>query len=477
MKKIHALFITVASLLLVGTAVWGLAHSYASQPTIPPNVHLSTWNIGSQSMDAFREQLKAKIGQLEQTPFEFSFADTNVEPVKTTLADLGVTYDAEPILRALDKMKEGSLWERIQARYYFPTSWTLQFRWNKDVWAKRLTPDWEEKTFGNPVNAQREITKDDTIRYTPEKTVLRIDRLQLEQFIRTSIPNTWIEGQSIALQVPLQKTAPPVTIASLKAEGIERKIIEFSTSFVQASDGRTHNVNAAAQTIHDMVLKPGEIFDYDKVIAETEKKYGFKEAPVIFNGKLVPGIGGGICQVSSTLYNAVLRTGLEIVERRNHSLPVSYLPIGLDATFSQGYINFRFKNTTGKHLIIRTAAEDDRLIIKFFGTMDKDVSYRMETKTLKVLEPTIKYVKNPNLPIGSHETIQKGKQGYTVESYRIKLVNGKVVERKKMFVDTYRPQPTLIAVNTGGSDQSSSKKDQNPILEDGVNGPVFNDES
>lgn len=477
MKKIHALFIILASLLLVGTALWGWAHSYASQSTIPPNVHLSTWNIGSQSMDTFREQLKDKMKELEQTPFELSFKGTNIEPIQTTLADLGVTYDADPILRALDKMKEGSLWERIQARYNFPTSWTLQFRWNKDVWAKRLTTDWEAQTFGKPVNAKREITKDDSIRYTPEKAVYRIDRVQLEQLIRASIPHTWNDGRTIALEVPMQKTNPPVTVASLQAEGIERKIIEFSTSFVQADDGRTHNVNAAAQTIHDMVLKPGEIFDYDKVIAETEKKYGFKEAPVIFNGKLVPGIGGGICQVSSTLYNAVLRTGLEIVERRNHSLPVSYLPIGLDATFSQGYINFRFKNTTGKHLMIRTAAVNDRLIIKFFGTMDKGVSYRMETKTLKVLEPTIKYVKNPNLPIGSHETIQRGKQGYTVESYRIKLVNGKEVERKKMFVDTYRPQPTLIAVNTGGSDQSSTRKDQSPILEDGVNGPIFNDES
>src|SRR5690606_20121148 len=117
-------------------------------------------------------------------------------------------------------------------------------------------------------------------------------------------------------------------------------------------------------------------------IARAEELYEYREAPVILNGKLVPGIGCGICQVSSTLYNAVLRSGLEIVERRNHSLPVAYLPIGQDATYAGGAINFRFKNTTGKHLIIRTEVKDRELIVKLFGTMPDNVRYDVESVTL-----------------------------------------------------------------------------------------------
>ncbi len=474
LKKIHALFIVVASLLLALSALWGWGHSYASQATIPPQVRLSSWDVGGQSIDAFRQELNERIKQLERTPFIFTFGTSGVDQVKTTLSELGVQYDAGAILTALQQLQEGTLLERIKARWSFPKEWTLRFQWKADVWRERLTPGWETKAFGKPINAVRKITDSDQIQYTPEKTAFRIDRMQMEQLIRAAIPHTWQEGQAIAIDVPLVVSEPPVTVASLKAEGIERKIIEFSTSFLQAEDGRTHNVVSAAKTIDDMMLKPGDEFDYDKVIAETEKKYGFKEAPVIYNGKLVPGIGGGICQVSSTLYNAVLRTGLEIVERRNHSLPVSYLPLGLDATFSQGYINFKFKNTTGKHLLIRTTAENNRLSIKFFGTMDSNVAYKMETKTVKVLEPAIKYVKNADLPIGGHETLQRGKKGYVVESYRIKLVNGKQVERQRIAVDTYRPQPTLIAINTGTSDPlSNTKEEQGPILEDGVNGPNF----
>ncbi|WP_019424750.1 VanW family protein [Paenibacillus sp. OSY-SE] len=474
MKKIHALFIILASLLLAVTALWGWGHSYASQATIPPQVRISSWDVSGQSIEGFRQELSERIQQLERTPFIFTFGSSGVDPVKTTLSELGVQYDAGEILIALQRLQEGSLLDRIKARWKFPKEWTLRFHWKENVWKERLTPGWETKSFGKPVNAVRKIADGDQVQYTPEKTVYRIDRMQMEQLIRAAIPHTWHEGQTIAIEVPLVVSEPPVTMASLKAEGIERKIVEFSTSFVQAEDGRTHNVMSAAKTIDDMVLKPGDVFDYDKVIAETEKKYGFKEAPVIYNGKLVPGIGGGICQVSSTLYNAVLRTGLEIVERRNHSLPVSYLPIGLDATFSQGYINFKFKNTTGKHLLIRTTAENNRLSIKFFGTMDSNVSYKMETKTVKVLEPAIKYVKNADLPVGGHETLQRGKKGYVVESYRIKLMNGKQVERQRIAVDTYRPQPTLVAVNTGTSDPPANpKQEQGPILEDGVNGPDF----
>ncbi|GAC41354.1 VanW family protein [Paenibacillus popilliae] len=474
MKKIHALFIAAASLLLAVTVLWGWAHSYASQDRLPPEVRLSFWEVGGMSFAAFGEELDQRLRQFEATPVEITFGSNGAAPVRTTLSELGVTYNAKPLLAALKPLQEGSLWERITARRSFKKDWEIQFHWKASVWKERFTPGWEAASFGKPVNASREITKDDEVVYTPERQVYRVDRGQLEQLIRAAIPPAWYEGGAIHIEASLVLTDPPVTVAFLKAEGIERKIVEFSTAFAKSEDGRTHNVVSTAKTINDMILKPGDIFDYDKVIAETEKRYGFKEAPVIYNGKLVPGIGGGICQVSSTLYNAVLRSGLEIVERRNHSLPVSYLPLGLDATFSQGYINFKFKNCTGKHLLIRAETENGRFTIKFFGTMDKSISYKIETKTVKVLDPQIKYVKNPNLPAGTEQVLQQGKKGYVVESYRIKVVDGKEVERERIAIDTYQPQPSLVAVNNGGGIiPAKPLPEKEPIVEDGINGPDF----
>ena len=324
-----------------------------------------------------------------------------------------------------------------------------------------------------PANASRDINAQDQVIYTPDKKVYRLDRAQMEQLIRVAIPNEWSDKNELVIDTPLVSKDAAITLEMLKAEGIDRKIIEMVTSIKPGDAGRIHNIVAASDTINDMILKPDEIFDYDQVIAEAERKYGFKEAPVILNGKLVPGIGGGICQVSSTLYNAALRTGLEIVERRNHSLPVAYLPLGLDATFSQGYLNFRFKNTTGKNMIIRTSTDNNRLTIKLFGTMDPAISYKMETKTIKVIQPTVKYVVNTSLPVGSQQVLQEGKQGYQVESYRIKLVDGKEVSREKLATDTYKAQPKLIATNAGQANAESSTDHTTPIVEDGLNGPNF----
>ncbi|MNM80857.1 Vancomycin B-type resistance protein VanW [compost metagenome] len=289
--------------------------------------------------------------------------------------------------------------------------------------------------------------------------------------------------------VPLKTVQPKITVDLLKKEGIRRKIVQFSTSLRTSGVGRVHNVDSAARSIDGTVLAPGEIFDYGEAIEYAEKTFGFQEAPVIFGGRLVPGVGGGICQVSSTLYNAAVRAGLSIVERRNHSLPVSYLPKGQDATFAKGYINFRFKNTSGHHLLIRATVENRQLTVKLFGDIPENVSYSLESRTAEIIPPPNKFVANASLPAGSRQVLVRGKQGYVVETYRIKMVNGRTVDRMLLSKDTYPAQPTVIAVRdtkggaAGGNSNNSnrsgrpegtpSERPPKQLLEDGVNGPNF----
>jgi len=282
-----------------------------------------------------------------------------------------------------------------------------------------------------------------------------------------------LSAEPIRVNVPVSPLLPDVTLDMLKAQGIERVIASYTTSFATSGSGRRHNVASTAAVVHDMLLKPGEVFDYATVIKETEERFGFREAPVILNGKMVPGVGGGICQVSTTLYNAVLRAGLEIVERRNHSLPVSYAPLGQDATFANGYINFKFKNSTGKHLLIRTSAKGGKLTVKLFGTMEPNVSYEIKSVKLKEIEPPKKYVRNAHLPKGTVKLVQKGKSGYVVETYRYKKINGRVVDQERISRDTYKAQPALYASNMGGSgERSRVTEPDDPILEDGVMAPA-----
>ncbi|MBD8498279.1 VanW family protein [Paenibacillus arenosi] len=474
LKKWYAWIVGVSLLIVLSCgALWYWAERYTQSNTIPAHVQLSDWLISGMDISTFEQQLAERVRKLEQRPIVFTFNAAKLPSVRTTLADIGVRYQATALVEQLKQLQQGSLWQRIHKRLYFQEKWSLTFDWKQSIWRKRFTPQWELQAFGAPISATRIITASDTIEYKADIPVYRLDRIQLEQTIRAALPAQWTTTHSIVVEVPLQRYDAPVTLHSLQAEGIERKIMEFSTTFVQEEDGRTHNVKAAAQTINNMILKPGDIFDYDRIIVDTERQHGFKEAPVIFNGKLVPGVGGGICQVSSTLYNAALRSGLHIVERRNHSLPVKYIPIGLDATFSQGYINFKFKNTTGKHLLIRTATEEDRLTIKLFGTMNSNVQYKMETKTIKIMKPDVKYVRNNQLTPGTQELLQPGKNGFQVETYRLKLVDGKEVSRERVSLDTYKPQPSLIAVNNGGTPEREKAEERKPIVEDGLHGPNF----
>lgn len=278
-------------------------------------------------------------------------------------------------------------------------------------------------------------------------------------------------GLKLQIVLPIYEEAPPVTVKSLQAQGVERKIIEFSTPIIDASAGRLHNVKAPAAVIQDMLLKPGEIFDYAKVVEQAEKQFGFQESKVILNGKLVNGVGGGICQVSTTLYNAALLSGLEIVERRNHTLPISYAPIGLDATFSSGWINFRFRNSTGAYLLIRTETTKTKFTVKLFGRMPGDISYEVETRKLKEIPPGVQYVSNPQLKANERVKLVDGKPGYVVETYRITKKNGTVIARDKISRDHYAPQPTIIAVKKASSSQPA--KPDKAKVEDGVKGPVY----
>ncbi|CAH1209479.1 hypothetical protein PAECIP111892_03224 [Paenibacillus auburnensis] len=472
MKKKHAALITVIGLLLAGSLVAGGLHIYGNQQTLPKGTRLAGWDIGGMDISEVRRGIAARLSALEAVPLILK-AEGNTE-MTVTLAQAGTTYEAEAFLRGLKELTDGGLLHRVQARRSFASSWGLGIHLEIKQLQSSLSPAWERESFGVPVDATRRITGDDQIIYTPETTSYEVDWHGLELALRAALPTRlssaeFLTGKSITLEVPLTVQEPAVTLKALKDQGIERKISQFSTSLGLSGPGRTFNVEAAAKAVNGTMLPPGAVFDYGKAIEKAQAEYGFREAPVIVNGKLQPGTGGGICQVSSTLYNAALRSGLEIVERRNHSLPVSYLPKGQDATFSQGYINFRFRNNTGKYLIIKAAVQGRTLTVKLFGTFPRNVYYSVQSQTVEVLQPAAKYVADSSLPRGGTRVLQSGKAGYIVETYITRFVDGKAVEKKKLSRDVYPAQKQVIAINRGGMSNAARPESlRKPLVEDGV---------
>ncbi len=462
MKK-AGLIVLMMLLLLVGAGV-GSAMSYGSDETLPEGFSVGGLDLGGRSPEEALKTIRSRLSGMESIAVSLdpdslgtplggsndagSSASAGIPAL--TLGELGLRVRADDAIRAIERYKDYSWWERAKLRAYGErgAAYGIDASWDPARLEQAAKQSWGDLIREKGADASRTIGEDDVV-YTPERMGREIELSSaLEEIKKLAPPSLAEVDESIRLvRADIVETPPEITVAKLKEDGLERKLVEFSTSFSTSGEGRSHNVTAAALALNDTLLQPGEVFEYGKIVAKAEKEYGYKEAPVILNGKLTPGIGGGICQVSSTLYNAALLAGLEIVERRNHSLPVSYLPRGLDATFADGYVNFKFRNSTGKQLLIRTVVADKTVTVKLFGSMDERVSYKTETAQVKVNPPKTVYVADPAVALGKQTLLQKGENGYVVEAFLVKMVDGKFAERKKLSKDTYRAQDTLIAVN------------------------------
>lgn len=256
------------------------------------------------------------------------------------------------------------------------------------------------------------------------------------------------KGETL-IPLAFKETEPMVKAEELQDRigNINVLLGSFTTSYASSGSGRRHNVELAASKINGKVLAPNEVFSYNSLVGPVTSAGGYKTATVFEGGKAVPGIGGGICQVSSTLYNAVLYSNLEIVERHNHGLPVGYVKPSLDATVASGSgLDFKFKNTSGGYIYIRTTAGNGSLKIEIYGEK-KDFEVTLSSKTLSTISPTVNRVLDTSLEKGTEKVISSGANGYVSEAYIKVVKNGTVVRNERLSKDTYRSTVKEIHYN------------------------------
>jgi len=245
-------------------------------------------------------------------------------------------------------------------------------------------------------------------------------------------------------------------ITTQMVERITYKLGEFETSFNPANEPRVHNIKTACSKINQKLLLAGEEFSMDMALGDRTERNGYKTAKVIVNNELVDGLGGGICQVASTIYNTVLLSGLEVLERRNHTLPLSYIEMGRDATISQGYIDFRFRNNTGYAILIEAKTAANRVIVTIWGCEPEIKTFiRIRTRIVEKIEPEgIEKITDPSLKPGETVVIREAKPGYKVEVYRdVMDMSGKLIKTDLISVDTYYPQKKKIRTGLGENEK------------------------
>ena len=276
-------------------------------------------------------------------------------------------------------------------------------------------------------------------------------KLDLEKFreeIAESLKS--LDEKKYVLNIPVITVEPKVTTQNILTElAVNGELGRYSTSLENKEENTIYNIRLASEVINGILVKPQEIFSFNKYVGPAEKADGYKEGTIIANGVFVNGYGGGICQVSSTLYNAVLLANLPIVERYNHSVygeATKYVPLGQDAAIFYGFKDLKFKNNSDHVIVIFSKVFRDTIQVSIFGGNENKAEVEIISKDKRVIEYQVIREKNSKLKAGQEVVVQEGVPGYQIKTYRIVRKDG---EEKIEFLaeDTYKSVPMIIREN------------------------------
>ena len=240
-------------------------------------------------------------------------------------------------------------------------------------------------------------------------------------------------------------TKPDVTINDLSEIAFKDVLATFSTRYDASNTGRTTNLKLAAGKINGTVLAAGQEFSYNKIVGERTIAAGYKEAKIYASGEVVDGLGGGICQISSTLYNAAVLSNLEITQRRNHQFVTSYLPAGRDATVVYGSQDFKFKNSRKYPIKIEMTVANGMAKATIYGIKENpEYDISIQTSTVSTIPFTTTYKDDPTMEAGAEKVQQKGANGIVTQTYKIVKQNGTVISKTLLSKDVYNAMQKII---------------------------------
>lgn len=244
--------------------------------------------------------------------------------------------------------------------------------------------------------------------------------------------------------LPVEFVKPLITTGDAYAKLFKDELAYMSTHFSTSTENdknRGENIKLAVSKINGKILAPGDVFSFNDAVGPRTSEGGYQTAHVYTAGKVVDGIGGGICQVSTTLYNAVLKADLNVVDRRNHMFTVGYVPYGQDATVSYGTTDFKFSNSTKWPVkIVAGVTKNNNVYFSLIGTDEQpDKKVIITNQTIKHIPFTTKYIDDPTLDEGKQTIRQSGKEGLVVDTFKTIKINDKVISQVKLTTSKYQP--------------------------------------
>jgi vancomycin resistance protein YoaR len=293
------------------------------------------------------------------------------------------------------------------------------------------------------VDAQFVVLSGDRVQVRPAQPGLALDVPAAEKAILAAA----LSPTDRAARLVVEKSKPGRTTREARAMGITGRVAGYTT-YYGGEPNRIHNVQLVARLIDGALIAPNTVFSFNGTTGERSADKGFLEAPVIINGELQTGLGGGVCQVSTTVFNAAFEAGLPIESRTNHALYIDHYPQGRDATVNYPDLDLKFRNDTGKWLLVRTFVGSSALTVKLYGTPQgrRVVS---ETTPLEVTgAPSVKRIPDPGVWKGEQVTEEGGQPSRrTSVTRRVYAPSGKLMS-ETTWTSWYRSEPTVIRYGT-----------------------------
>lgn len=294
-----------------------------------------------------------------------------------------------------------------------------------------------------PVDA-RFKTRSGQVTIVPSKAGTGPDMVALSSELGTALSQT--DGpRTVELKIATKE--PELTTEEAKAMGVTERISTYTTTYGAGNKPRVNNIHLLGDSLDGKLIPPGGTFSFNGSVGERTAAKGYKEANAIVNGKLVPQLGGGICQVGTTLFNAVFLSGFPVLERHNHSFYIDHYPKGRDATVSWGGPDLKWKNDTDKWVLVSVSYTNSSITIALYGT---DPGYDVSTQTSGWSNerpyPT-EEIKDPTMVQGARVVEDGGITGRTCTVTRIVRKDGAIIRTDK-FVSKYKPKIEVVRVGT-----------------------------
>lgn len=277
----------------------------------------------------------------------------------------------------------------------------------------------------------------------PSQDGLGLDAEELATTLLRTLGGT---GQRV-VALPMKRVEAAMTTEKAKTLGITERLSTFTTTYASSNKPRVNNIHLLADALDGTLLAPGQVFSFNETIGQRTAEKGYQEANAIVNGKLVPQLGGGICQIGSTIFNTVFFSGFPVTERHNHSIYISHYPKGRDATVSWGGPDFKFQNDSDTWVLVSTAYTNSSVTVSLYGT---DPGYKVTYQTgafTNMVPYSVREIKDAKLPKGTRIVDEKGTSGRSIIVTRIVKKDGKTI-RTDTFKSTYKATEEVVRVGT-----------------------------